>query len=158
MISICFNNNILFLKKSLTLDTQKTFHGWCCFHIRCKTSLIHLYLYICIYSSFKVLLLLLLHDVKVKNMKNSKKTGVRKYQKSENPRLRWTPELHEYFVEVVEGLGGKNSEFFLLQLDLGLPFSSLFVHHVHSQNFILFFLFIFCLILCLIELIYTISS
>lgn len=77
---------------------------------------------------------------KRRKMKNSKKTGVRKYHKSENPRLRWTPELHEYFVEVVEGLGGKNSEFFFLHVhDLGLAIWFLHVH-VYSKNFF----FIFC--------------
>lgn len=40
-------------------------------------------------------------------MKNSQRTGVRQYNKSEFPRLRWTPELHDHFVEVVERLGGK---------------------------------------------------
>ncbi|XP_058764302.1 probable transcription factor KAN4 [Vicia villosa] len=43
-------------------------------------------------------------------MKNniSKRSGVRKYHKSEQPRLRWTPELHQYFVHTVESLGGKH--------------------------------------------------
>ncbi|CAJ2639577.1 unnamed protein product [Trifolium pratense] len=44
----------------------------------------------------------------MKNNNNSKRSGVRKYHKSEQPRLRWTPELHEYFVQTVEGLGGKH--------------------------------------------------
>jgi hypothetical protein len=51
--------------------------------------------------------------VKVEKMNNnSKRSGVRKYHKSEQPRLRWTPELHEYFVQTVESLGGKHSKFF----------------------------------------------
>ncbi|KAF9682848.1 hypothetical protein SADUNF_Sadunf05G0150800 [Salix dunnii] len=40
-------------------------------------------------------------------MKLSRKNGVRQYNKSEHPRLRWTPELHEHFLETVECLGGK---------------------------------------------------
>ncbi|KAF4385903.1 hypothetical protein F8388_010459 [Cannabis sativa] len=37
-----------------------------------------------------------------------KKMGVRKYNKSEFPRLRWTPQLHELFVDSVRILGGKH--------------------------------------------------
>ncbi|KAG8387138.1 hypothetical protein BUALT_Bualt03G0222100 [Buddleja alternifolia] len=32
---------------------------------------------------------------------------VRKYKKSSVPRLRWTPQLHDQFVQVVHNLGGK---------------------------------------------------
>ncbi|XP_022741518.1 myb family transcription factor PHL13-like [Durio zibethinus] len=35
-------------------------------------------------------------------------TGVRQYNKSELPRLRWTPQLHQHFVHAVDRLGGKN--------------------------------------------------
>jgi hypothetical protein len=56
--------------------------------------------------------------VKVEKMNNnSKRSGVRKYHKSEQPRLRWTPELHEYFVQTVESLGGKHSKFFFHYFD-----------------------------------------
>ncbi|KAF3943113.1 hypothetical protein CMV_030294, partial [Castanea mollissima] len=42
-------------------------------------------------------------------MKNSDRIGsVRQYNKSELPRLRWTTELHDFFVEAVEHLGGKD--------------------------------------------------
>ncbi|KAA0032869.1 putative Myb family transcription factor [Cucumis melo var. makuwa] len=39
---------------------------------------------------------------------SSDRIGVRQYNKSELPRLRWTPELHRYFVQTVEILGGRN--------------------------------------------------
>ncbi|KAK6238506.1 hypothetical protein QUC31_003975 [Theobroma cacao] len=48
--------------------------------------------------------------------KNSRRpgTGVRSYNKSDLPRLRWTPELHHQFVQAVDCLGGKYSKFRLL--------------------------------------------
>ncbi|XP_043689751.1 probable transcription factor KAN3 isoform X2 [Telopea speciosissima] len=41
-------------------------------------------------------------------MRDSSRIGVRHYKKSEAPRLRWTPDLHESFEEAVERLGGKH--------------------------------------------------
>ncbi|KAL3615329.1 hypothetical protein CASFOL_040990 [Castilleja foliolosa] len=41
-------------------------------------------------------------------MENRIRARVRKYRKSPNPRLRWTSELHDHFVEAVRELGGKN--------------------------------------------------
>lgn len=53
-----------------------------------------------------------------KKMKScsSERIGVRQYNKSELPRLRWTPELHRYFVQTVEILGGRNRKFYLVKL------------------------------------------
>ncbi|EXB53668.1 Putative Myb family transcription factor [Morus notabilis] len=49
-----------------------------------------------------------LHD-QVETMEDAQnqRIGVRKYNKSEFPRLRWTPELQELFVDAVRSLGGK---------------------------------------------------
>ncbi|KAL5581505.1 hypothetical protein UlMin_013947 [Ulmus minor] len=41
-------------------------------------------------------------------MRSAQRIGVRKYNKSEFPRLRWTPELHQLFIEAVQSLGGKD--------------------------------------------------
>ncbi|PSR84639.1 Myb family transcription factor [Actinidia chinensis var. chinensis] len=41
-------------------------------------------------------------------MKMCERSGcVRRYKKSQVPRLRWTPELHQHFVDAVQRLGGK---------------------------------------------------
>ncbi|MCD9639366.1 hypothetical protein HAX54_023807 [Datura stramonium] len=38
--------------------------------------------------------------------RSSQKIGVRQYKKSSVPRLRWTPQLHELFIQAVQHLGG----------------------------------------------------
>jgi hypothetical protein len=39
--------------------------------------------------------------------------GVRQYNRSKVPRLRWTPDLHHCFVHAIHKLGGQDSMFFV---------------------------------------------
>ncbi|CAA0828088.1 myb-like HTH transcriptional regulator family protein [Striga hermonthica] len=41
-------------------------------------------------------------------MENCHRARVREYKKSSTPRLRWTPDLHNRFVEAIQKLGGKH--------------------------------------------------
>ncbi|BBG99789.1 Homeodomain-like superfamily protein [Prunus dulcis] len=72
-------------------------------------------------------------------MKSYQKIGVRNYQKSDHPRLRWTPQLHELFVEAVESLGGKHKATPKRILQT-MSVKGLKISHVksHLQNFVLF--------------------
>ncbi|XP_055824980.1 two-component response regulator ORR29-like [Solanum dulcamara] len=45
-------------------------------------------------------------ELSIMKKKCSKKIVVRQYKKSSIPRLRWTPQLHELFIEAVQHLGG----------------------------------------------------
>ncbi|XP_055824005.1 myb family transcription factor MPH1-like [Solanum dulcamara] len=45
-------------------------------------------------------------ELSLMKKKCSQKIGVRQYKKSSIPRLRWTPQLHELFIEAVQHLGG----------------------------------------------------
>lgn len=38
-------------------------------------------------------------------------SSVRQYNRSKNPRLRWTPDLHRCFIHAVEKLGGQEREY-----------------------------------------------
>lgn len=43
-------------------------------------------------------------------------SSVRQYNRSKNPRLRWTPDLHRCFIHAVEKLGGQESEYYLIYI------------------------------------------
>lgn len=49
----------------------------------------------------------------MRRISSKKMRDIRKYKKSLAPRLRWTPQLHELFIQSVESLGGRNSKFLI---------------------------------------------
>jgi hypothetical protein len=51
-------------------------------------------------------------------MRGFERRGVRQYNRSDEPRMRWTEELHRQFIEAVDCLGGPDGEFLLLSLPL----------------------------------------
>ncbi|KAK2643309.1 hypothetical protein Ddye_025072 [Dipteronia dyeriana] len=46
---------------------------------------------------------------------SSSDTGIRPYVRSKVPRLRWTPDLHRRFVQVVERLGGQEKQMYRIK-------------------------------------------
>jgi hypothetical protein len=51
-------------------------------------------------------------------MRGFERRVVRQYNRSDEPRMRWTEELHRQFMEAVDCLGGPDGEFLLLKLSL----------------------------------------
>jgi hypothetical protein len=49
-------------------------------------------------------------------MRGFERRAVRQYNRSDEPRMRWTEELHRQFIEAVDCLGGPDGEFLLLPL------------------------------------------
>ena len=71
------------------------------------------------------------------NMSSFDRNGsVRQYIRSKVPRLRWTPDLHQCFLQAIEMLGGQDSKFFyLLMLSTVASCSCLFLSFISSFSF-----------------------
>jgi hypothetical protein len=62
-------------------------------------------------------------------MRGFERRGVRQYNRSNEPRMRWTEELHRQFIEAVDCLGGADGEFLPPSLSWNLACTlSLSVH------------------------------